>query len=119
MSNLDTSPKPAIGSVAPVQVVSIWKHPLVLITTAIAIVPVVLTVLIQIQELPGLPTNVLGWIASSVAVLTAVATVLRALGLLGAPVISPTAAAKVIVTNPDEVDVTKALNNAEALKAAQ
>lgn len=113
----DTSPKPAPGSVAPVEVVSIWKHPMVIITTVIATIPVILAVLIQLQELPGLPTNVTAWIASSVAILTAIVTVMRGLGFLGAPVISPTAAAKVIVTSPSEVEETKALNNAEALKA--
>lgn len=102
MANIDQSPKPEVGTVAPVQVVSIWKHPTVLIAAGIAAVPTVLATLVQLQQLPGLPTNDLAWIASAVSILTVVATVLRALGLLGAPVISPTAAAKLIQTDAKE-----------------
>lgn len=94
--------KPEVGTVAPVQVVAIWQHPLVLITTAIAAVPTILATLIQLHQIPGLPTNVLAWMGSAIAVLTTVVTALRALGLLGAPVITPTAAAKVIQTTPTE-----------------
>ena len=92
--------KPQVGTVAPVEVTSIWRHPLVILTSLIAVVPAVLAVLVQLQQLPGLPTNVTAWIATAIAVLTALITILRALGLLGAPVISPAAAAKVIQTTP-------------------
>lgn len=93
---------PEVGTVAPVQVVAIWKHPMVLITAAIAAVPTILAALIQLHEIPGLPTNIMAWIGSAIAFLTTVITVLRALGLLGAPVVSPTAAAKLIQTAPTE-----------------
>lgn len=95
MSNIDSG-KPAVGSVAPVQVASIWSHPMVWITSAIALIPIALAVLVQLQELPGLPTNILAWITTAVSVLTVVVTIARNLGLLGAPVITPTAAAKLI-----------------------
>lgn len=94
--------KPIEGTVAPVQVVAVWKHPMVIITAVIAAVPTILATLVQLHDIPGLPTNVLAWIGSAIAFLTTVITVLRALGLLGAPVISPTAAAKVIQTTPTE-----------------
>lgn len=93
---MSNASKPAVGSVAPVEVVSVWKHPTVLVASAIAAVPTVLATLVQLHELPSLPTNIATWIGSAIAILTAVASVLRALGLLGAPVITPTAAAKVI-----------------------
>lgn len=99
MSNIDTSPKPVVGSVAPVQVVSIWKHPTVLIASAIASIPLVLATLVQLQQLPGLPTNITAWIATAVSALTALATILRALGLLGAAAVTPSAAAKLIQTD--------------------
>lgn len=97
-----TPPKPAVGSVAPVQVVNIWNHPMVLLAAVIAAIPTILAALVQLQELPGLPANVLAWIASAIAVLSLVATVLRNLGLLGTPSITPTAAAKLIQTTPTD-----------------
>lgn len=97
-----TDPKPEVGTVAPVQVAKIWNHPLVIVTTIAAAIPAVLALLIQLHQIPGLPTNVTAWIGSAIAVLTAIVTFLRALGLLGAPVITPTAAAKVIQTTPTE-----------------
>lgn len=97
-----TDPKPEVGTVAPVQVTSIWKHPLVIITGIAAAIPAVLAALIQMHQIPGLPTNIMAWIGTTISVLTALVTLLRALGLLGAPVISPTAAAKVIQTTPTE-----------------
>lgn len=102
MTNTDMTPKPAIGSVAPVQVVSIWKHPMVLIMAAIASIPTALAILVQLQELPGLPTNVLAWISTAIGILTLLATILRNLGLLGLPSVTPTAAAKLIQTTPEE-----------------
>lgn len=91
-----TDIKPEVGTVAPVQVTPIWKHPLVIIATLAAIISAVLTALIQLHQIPGLPTNVTAWIGTAISVLTALVTLLRALGVLGAAVISPTAAAKVI-----------------------
>lgn len=88
--------KPQEGSLAPVQVVPTWKHPLVLITGIIALLPVILAMLVQFQQIPGLPTNVMAWLASATSVVTLVITIFRALGLLGAPVVSPTAASKLI-----------------------
>lgn len=90
--------KPEVGTVAPVQVVAIWKHPLVIIMGIIAAIPATLATLIQLHQIPGLPTNITAWIGTAISVLTALVTLLRALGLLGSPVISPTAAAKVIQT---------------------
>ena len=92
------APKPQEGTVAPVGVVAIWKHPMVWIMAAIAAIPTTITILVQLQELPGLPTNVLGWIATAISVLSVLATILRNLGLLGTPAITPTAAAKLIQT---------------------
>ena len=103
MSNIDTNiTKPAEGSVAPVEVKSLWKHPMVIITSLIAAIPLVLGALVQLQQIPGLPTNIMAWIAGGISTLTAILTILRALGLLGAPVITPTAAAKLIQTDPSE-----------------
>ena len=95
-------PKPEVGTVAPVEVVNVWKHPLVIITTLAAAIPAILATLVQLHQIPGLPTHVMAWIGSAIAFLTTALTVLRALGLLGAPVISPTAAAKVIQSDPNE-----------------
>lgn len=95
----DESPKPAVGSVAPVTVVSIWQHTMVLITSAIAVIPIILAALVQLKELPGLPTNWAVWIGAAISVGTAVLTVLRNLGFLGLPQTTPTAAAKLIQTN--------------------
>ncbi len=98
----DVSPKPVEGSVAPVEVKAWWKHPLVILTSLIASVPLILSTLIELKQLPNLPTNVMGWLSSSIAVLTAILTFLRALGLLGTPVITPTAASKIIQSDPSE-----------------
>jgi len=98
----DISPKPVEGSVAPVEVVSIWKHPMVLITSIIAALPLILAALVQLQQIPGLPTNWMAWIASGISAITALITILRALGLLGSPVITPTAARKLIQSDPGE-----------------
>lgn len=99
MANTDMSPKPAVGSVAPVQVVNIWNHTMVLITSAIAIIPIVLATLVQLKDLPGLPTNISVWIGAAISILTAVLTVMRNLGMLGVPQTTPTAAAKLIQTD--------------------
>ena len=101
MTNADISPKPAIGSVAPVQVVSLWKHPMVIIMSCIAAIPAVIAGLVQLKALPGLPTNVTAWIGTAISVLTVILTILRNLGLLGLPSVTPTAAAKLIQTTPD------------------
>lgn len=93
--------KPEVGTVAPVQVVPIWKHPLVIIMAVIAALPTILAVLVQFKQIPGLPTNVTAWLASSITIVGGLLTILRALGLLGAPVVTPTAAAKLIQTTPE------------------
>lgn len=101
----DVSPKLAEGSVAPVEVKSWWKHPMIIIASAIATVPTVLATLIQLKALPqlaSLPTNVTAWLSSAIAIFTVVATILRALGFLGVPVITPTAASKLIQSDPKE-----------------
>ena len=99
MANSDQAPKPEVGTVAPVQVVVLWRHPLVLITAAITSLPLILATLVQLQALPGLPTNVTAGLASAVSAVTLLVTICRALGLLGAPVVSPTAAARLIQTD--------------------
>lgn len=98
----DVSPKPAEGSVAPVEVVNWYRHPMILIASAIASVPAILATLIQLKALPGLPANVIAWMGTATAILTVIATILRALGLLGTPVITPTAASKIIQSDPSE-----------------
>lgn len=97
-----TTPKPEVGTVAPVVVQAWYKHPLVIIATIGAAIPTLILVLVQLQDLPGLPTNVLAMITSAIGILTAVLTLLRQLGLLGMPSITPTAAAKLIQTDPNE-----------------
>lgn len=93
-----TPPKPLEGTVAPVAVVPLWKHPMVLIGVVIASLPAILAFLVQLHQLPGLPTNVMAWIASAITIISLVITILRNLGLLGTPAITPTAAAKLIQT---------------------
>ena len=92
----DASSKPVEGSVAPVEVKPVYKHPMVIITSTIAALPLVLAALVQFQQIPGLPTNITAWLAAGISAVTAAITVARALGLLGAPVVSPTAASKLI-----------------------
>lgn len=98
----DISSKPVEGSVAPVEVSPWYKHTMVLLTSAIATVPLILSTLIELKALPNLPTNLTAWMGSAIAILTAILTILRALGLLGTPVITPTAAAKLIQSDPTE-----------------
>lgn len=95
-------PKPQEGTVAPVEVRSAWKHPLIILSSIAAAIPLILAALIQLQEIPGLPTNVMAWIASGITILTLISTVLRQLGFLGKPSVSPTAAAKLIQTDVPE-----------------
>lgn len=85
----DSTPKVAAVTV-PVQ--SVWQHTTVIISAIMAIVIALLASLVQLQDLPGLPTNVLGWIASAISVLTAIVVVYQKLN--GIITITPTAAAK-------------------------
>lgn len=94
-----TDPVPAPVVTTDVKVVSIWAHPMVILTTATAIIPVIIAALVQLHDIPGLPTNVLAWIASAVAVLTTILTILRNLGLLGQMATTPSAAAKLMKDN--------------------
>lgn len=96
----DKSPKPEVGTVAPVIVQPASTHPLVIISTVAAVLSVLAATLVQLGQIPGLPTNVLAWVGTGGAILTALATVLRQIGALGTPSISPTAAAKLIQTEP-------------------
>lgn len=98
----DVSSKPIEGSVAPVEVAAWYKHLLVLITGLAAAVPVILSTLIELKQLPNLPTNITSWFETAIAILTAILTILRALGLLGTQVITPTAAAKIIQSDPNQ-----------------
>jgi hypothetical protein len=94
------STKPEVGSVAPVEVQNIWKHASVIVTSAITAIPIVLAVLTQFKELPGLPTNIALWIGTAISVLTAVYIAYQK--LFGTPVVTPTAAAKLIQTTTKE-----------------
>src|SRR6478752_2693168 len=62
---------------AEVKVVKIWEHPMVIITAVLAAIPTLLVVLVQLKELPGLPTNVLGWITAAIGILTLILTIAR------------------------------------------
>lgn len=85
----DSTPKVAAVTV-PVQ--NVWQHTTVIIATIMAMIPIVIAALVQIKELPGLPTNILAWIASAISVLTAVVVIWQKLN--GLITITPTAAAK-------------------------
>lgn len=91
-------PKPQVGSVAPVIVQPAAKHPLVIITSIAAGASVLAATCIQLGAIPGLPTNIVAWLGTGAAILTAIATILRQIGALGTPSVSPTAAAKLIQT---------------------
>lgn len=95
-----TPPKPEVGSIAPVEVQNVWKHASVIVTSAITAIPIVLAVLTQLKEIPGMPTNVALWIGSAISVLTAVFIAYQK--LFGTPVVTPTAAAKLIQTTIKE-----------------
>lgn len=92
--------KPQIGTVAPVEVEPVWKHLTVIVSTIIAVIPLVIAMLTQFQQLPGLPTNVMAWIAAAISLLTTVLVVYQK--LFGKPQITPTAASKLIQTEPME-----------------
>lgn len=92
--------KPQVGSVAPVEVEPIWKHLTVILTAIIAGIPTIIAVLTQLQQLPGLPTNIMAWIASAVSILTFILVIYQK--LFGKPQITPTAASKLIQTEPME-----------------
>jgi hypothetical protein len=86
--------KPAEGTVAPVEVVSVWKHLTMIIGTVMAIASIILAALVQLNDIPGLPTNITAMIGSAITVLTVLVTLYQK--LYGKPQITPTAAAKVI-----------------------
>lgn len=92
--------KPEVGTVAPVVVQPAATHPLVIITSVAAGLSVIAATFIQLGAIPGLPANIVAWLGTGGAILTAVATILRQIGALGTPSISPTAAAKLIQTEP-------------------
>lgn len=96
----DISPKPQPGTVAPVEVQPWYKHASIVITSIVAAIPLILAVLVQFQQLPGLPTNIEAWIGSAIAILTAVFVAYQK--IFGTPMITPTAASKVIETNPNK-----------------
>lgn len=91
MANVDV---PKSGTVAQVvvPVQNVWKHTTVIISTLMAVIPIVLAALVQLKDLPGLPTNIAVWIASAVSVLTAILVIWQKLN--GLITITPTAAAK-------------------------
>lgn len=95
----DTSPKPSPGSVAPVEVQPWYKHATIIVLSLVAAIPAIIAVLVQFQQLPGLPTNILAWITSAVAILSAVYALYQK--LFGTPLVTPTAAAKLIQTTSE------------------
>lgn len=96
MTDTSSAPAPQPGTVVPVQVQNVWQHTTVVVTSLIAAIPVIIAILEQFKDLPGLPTNVLAWIASAVSILTAVFVLYQK--LFGTPTVTPTAAAKLIQT---------------------
>lgn len=104
MANVADS-KPIVGTVAPVEVQPWWKHISIIIAGAAAAASTVLTVLIQLQELPGLPTNITAAIGTTIAILTAFITLYQK--LYGKPMVTPTAATKLIETAPLVVEEKK------------
>ena len=96
----DVEPKPQAGSVAPVEVQPWYKHATIVVTGLITAIPVIIACLIQLQQLPGLPTNVLAWCGTAVSVLTTVFVAYQK--IFGTPMVTPTAAAKLIQTTPEK-----------------
>ena len=96
MSNTDTSPKPAVGTTVPleVKVKSIWTHVTIVVASVMTGITAILAVLVQLKELPFLPTNVLAWITVSILVLTQITQMYQK--LFGKPAVTPTSAAKQI-----------------------
>lgn len=96
MSSASAPVKPQSGSNTTVQlpVQDVWKHTTVIVATIMAIIPIVIAALVQLKDVPGLPTNVLGWIASAVSVLTAIFVIYQKIN--GIISITPTAAAKLM-----------------------
>lgn len=90
----DVSPKPAAGTVAPVEVQPWYKHATIIVLALLAAIPSIIAVLVQFKELPGLPTNMEAWITSSIAILGTIYVIYQK--LFGTPMITPTAAAKLI-----------------------
>lgn len=95
----DVSSKPQAGTVAPVVVQPWYKHATIIVLSLIASIPVIISILVQFQQLPGLPTNVLAWITSVISVLGAVYALYQK--LFGTPMVTPTAASKLIQTEPE------------------
>lgn len=96
----DISPKPQAGSVAPVEVQPWYKHVTLIVLALMAAIPTIIAMLVQLQQIPGLPTNIMAWIASAVTILGAVYAIYQK--LFGIPLITPTAAARVIETTSTE-----------------
>jgi hypothetical protein len=96
----DISPKPQPGTIAPVEVQAVWKHVTVIATTIFAAIPFVIAALVQLHDIPGLPTNVMAWIGTAISVLTALFVLYQK--LYGIPTVTPTAAAKLIQTDVKE-----------------
>lgn len=92
----DTSPKPVAGTVAPVEVQPWYKHVTLIVLSVLAAIPSIIALLVQLHDVPGLPTNVLAWITSAIAILGAVYALYQK--LFGTPMVTPTAAAKLIQT---------------------
>jgi hypothetical protein len=89
---------PPVGATVnvPVTVASVWSHATVIIAGFMAVTPAIIAVLVQLKELPGLPTNILAWIATAITVLGTLATIWAKVS--GAPTITPSMAAKAIAS---------------------
>lgn len=99
--------KPLSGTTIeiPVTVSNVFSHVTVWIAAFVAAIPAIIALLVQFQELPGLPTNILAWMASAVTILGTIATIYARLH--GSPTITPTMAAKVINEEAITADLNK------------
>lgn len=69
MSN-SGAPVPGKPILLPVKVESVWSHASIQIAGLMAALPLIIAFLVQMKEIPGLPTNVLAWIGVAIGALT-------------------------------------------------
>jgi hypothetical protein len=100
MSSPGSAPPVGATVTVPATVASVWSHATVIIAGFMAAIPAIIAILVQLKELPGLPTNVLAWVTTAITVLGGLATLWAKLH--GAPTITPTMAAKAIASEPSK-----------------
>lgn len=90
----DVSPKPQTGTVVPVEakVKAIWRHVTIIVAAIMAFLAAVLAILVQLKDLPFLPTNVATWITVAITVIGGLIQIYQK--LYGTPAVTPTLAAK-------------------------